>query len=851
MARDQLSLPQQEFGYKQTTGVHQAMMGAKGIRRKISAGAREALRQKMSSMYAEEGTRVGGTLRLFKMDNAGMWYDRLFYNREKQNIKRMKKAANPKELAKREKEIQKLEDEEDKQRIKAGQNPQKIKLRREKIRAERARQVQNELDEFYGDAPVPTKGGKRRSGSGSGSGSETGSIVRSGTGSIKQLKGDLSVVKAGMNQIGSMVARIGNAIGGVHQDVKDIKSLIMPKKIVTRGQRYTGEWGENKDESMGKIQFAHYNPLAPAGAQFVESKQERPKGWKKGLYRHGPPTSKPLSKGFLQSAIKQAAIQTAILTLKMEKRDREREKQQEEFKWKDEEERKEDPLEELKTDIDQRFDELEKKIGDGKKKGGLFDWLSNMLGGLWSKITDFFKNPLAILGGLAGLLPFASLIGKAGLVGLAGYLGYQLGTWLNDKFQLDVKINDAIQAAMAWFGKGNDAAVRAADKAAVDAKNQSAAEINKKLAGTGYSKSEMTISEDGTTYSGGGYVDAKGNKIHEQDLPADVRAKLGLEPMRTVAGSGPRNKRRTSRTSGQTSWVDSTPTPIAAVGDTGNLTKPSIKGGLLMPDQSIKETILAASKRVGVDPGIMLAMAKQESSFNPSAKASTSSAKGLYQFLNSTWGDMVKKYGKSYPELNRGQLDPMASALAGALFIKENGAILTKAGIPIDGTSIYAAHFLGAGGAKKLFSANPNTDATKLMPAPAEANRHIFYNKDGSPRTVAQVQQALFEKVGKYAAMYSESVGGSSTMLASTATPSPVQASAIPSTSGTAIDMGNRQLSASSSGVAGVTVIQAPTTVNQTNNTVGKRPAARADVVSRDEALVRVANRDSKHPVYG
>jgi hypothetical protein len=202
----------------------------------------------------------------------------------------------------------------------------------------------------------------------------------------------------------------------------------------------------------------------------------------------------------------------------------------------------------------------------------------------------------------------------------------------------------------------------------------------------------------------------------------------------------------------------------------------TVQKGLLMPGAEAASAIDNASKQVGVDRALMYAMAKQESGFDPSAGAKTSSAKGLYQFISGTWAEMVRRYGTTYPILNKGPYDPEANAIAGALFIKDNSAILAKAKIPINATNIYAAHFLGAGGATTLLTANPDADATKLMPKAAAANEYIFYKTSGKqilkdqPKTVSQVVETLFQKVGQYQEKYSQVLNGQNvgTQLAET-----------------------------------------------------------------------------------
>ena len=190
--------------------------------------------------------------------------------------------------------------------------------------------------------------------------------------------------------------------------------------------------------------------------------------------------------------------------------------------------------------------------------------------------------------------------------------------------------------------------------------------------------------------------------------------------------------------------------------------------GLLMPTDAVASAIDKASNLVGVSRPLMYAIAKQESAFDPNAGAKTSSAKGLYQFIKGTWAGMVKTYGEKYPILKeKGPEDAEANAIAGALYIKENSAILKKANIPINATTIYTAHFLGAGGARKLFSLPPDSIAAESLPDAAKANDFIFYKKDAttkkpdknSPRTAKEITDVLFEKVGQYEEKYAKALG--------------------------------------------------------------------------------------------
>ena len=176
-----------------------------------------------------------------------------------------------------------------------------------------------------------------------------------------------------------------------------------------------------------------------------------------------------------------------------------------------------------------------------------------------------------------------------------------------------------------------------------------------------------------------------------------------------------------------------------------------------------------AAARTGVDFSYLMAQARVESGLNPAAQARTSSARGLYQFTNSTWLETVRKHGAAHGlgwaaeaiasgaakvgtaarETILGLRDNAgAAALMAGEFARDNGAALeARLGRAVGSTDLYMAHFLGAGGAAKFLgalAAAPGTAAAVILPAAAAANRGVFFARDGSARSVAEVS-ARFE----------------------------------------------------------------------------------------------------------
>ncbi|HEX8421553.1 MAG TPA: lytic transglycosylase domain-containing protein [Sphingomonas sp.] len=195
----------------------------------------------------------------------------------------------------------------------------------------------------------------------------------------------------------------------------------------------------------------------------------------------------------------------------------------------------------------------------------------------------------------------------------------------------------------------------------------------------------------------------------------------------------------------------------------------------------IHSAIAQASSRTGVDFSYLLGQAKLESGLNASARAGTSSASGLYQFIEQSWLAVVKKHGAengmawaadSIGQTSSGRYtvadgatrqsilalrnDPAAASLMAAEHASDNKTALEdKLGRPANGTDLYMAHFLGLGGAKKFLSAmqnDPGASASSLFPAAASANRNIFYASNGQPRSLSQIYDRFATKLGNASA---------------------------------------------------------------------------------------------------
>lgn len=191
---------------------------------------------------------------------------------------------------------------------------------------------------------------------------------------------------------------------------------------------------------------------------------------------------------------------------------------------------------------------------------------------------------------------------------------------------------------------------------------------------------------------------------------------------------------------------------------------------------SVQSAIAVASQKTGVDFSYLMGQAQIESGLRPDARASTSSATGLFQFIDSSWLSVVKDHGARHgiawaadaiqsrggrlsvadPQMRRAILDlrkdpGVASVMAAEHAADNKRALEAKLGRTANGTDLYMAHFLGQGGAAAFLSAldtNGTRTAASLFPAAARANRNVFYAGSGRARTLTEVYDRFSSKLG-------------------------------------------------------------------------------------------------------
>lgn len=201
-------------------------------------------------------------------------------------------------------------------------------------------------------------------------------------------------------------------------------------------------------------------------------------------------------------------------------------------------------------------------------------------------------------------------------------------------------------------------------------------------------------------------------------------------------------------------------------------TTPALRPTISPSVDNVLGALRGAADRTGADFDYLLTTAMRESSLNPAAKASTSSATGLFQFIEQTWLGTMRRHGSAHglsayadaikpgkdgrltvadkglrQEILALRKDPAVAALmAGELTNDMRSTLEGSLGRGVSAGELYIAHFLGPQAAVKLIRAgseNPALPAASLFPDAAAANTSIFYTKGGQARPVSDVLTSL------------------------------------------------------------------------------------------------------------
>jgi hypothetical protein len=184
----------------------------------------------------------------------------------------------------------------------------------------------------------------------------------------------------------------------------------------------------------------------------------------------------------------------------------------------------------------------------------------------------------------------------------------------------------------------------------------------------------------------------------------------------------------------------------------------------------------SAAAATGSDFHYLLGTAMRESSLKPSAQSSTSSAAGLFQFIDQTWLGLLKQHGAQHGLGNYAaaiskdadgryhaetgskqsimalRKDPETAALMAGEYAKSTqGTMRASLGREVCGGELYAAHFLGPDAACKLIKAagnDPTASAAALFPQAASTNKSVFFHEGGAAKSVREVYDWAMKQPG-------------------------------------------------------------------------------------------------------
>lgn len=225
-------------------------------------------------------------------------------------------------------------------------------------------------------------------------------------------------------------------------------------------------------------------------------------------------------------------------------------------------------------------------------------------------------------------------------------------------------------------------------------------------------------------------------------------------------------------------------------------------------DLSIGDAINSAASATGVSAQTLAIFGQLESGLGKFVENKLSSARGPFQFIESTWLSMLQKHGKKYgydtssmtreEQLNL-RFNNRASALMAAEYTKENAATLgINPGDPGSVDELYLAHFLGPGGAKRILSGEGLTEQQKA--AVMKYNPNI---KTGSIEEFKQFASGKTAQAAKVSAVQQIASAPSSGAVVASASTAVADGRRAPSSGGNVVVDASQKTTVASTSSAG------------------------------------------------
>ncbi len=193
------------------------------------------------------------------------------------------------------------------------------------------------------------------------------------------------------------------------------------------------------------------------------------------------------------------------------------------------------------------------------------------------------------------------------------------------------------------------------------------------------------------------------------------------------------------------------------------------------PSPSVAAALAAATRSTGADPVLLRAIAWQESRFSHRAGNRQSTARGLMQFTEATWLEVVRDFGPRHGMAREAALlstnprtgaittrhprdlrailarrfDPRLSAIMAAeRLAAEQAGLQAMLGRPAGPAELYVTHLLGPAGARRFLAELNRAPARPALEAVGSdsiaANRGVFFERGtGRMLSLAEVHAGV------------------------------------------------------------------------------------------------------------